>query len=67
MKEENISQEFRSKEIDKNRNYFTEETKQNELISKKHKKFCKILDYTEHLLSVASTVTGLVQFVLLPL
>ena len=67
MKEENISQEFRSKEIDKNRNYFTEETKQNELISKKHKKFCKILDYTEHLLIVASTVTGLVQFVLLPL
>ena len=67
MKEENISQEFRSKEIDKNRNYFTEETKQNELISKKHKKFCRILDYTEHLLIVASTVTGLVQFVLLPL
>ena len=67
MKEENISQEFRSKETDKNRNYFTEETKQNELISKKHKKFCKILDYTEHLLIVASTVTGLVQFVLLPL
>ena len=67
MKEENISQEFRSKEIDKNRNYFTKETKQNELISKKHKKFCKILDYTEHLLIVASTVTGLVQFVLLPL
>ena len=67
MKEENISQEFRSKEIDKHRNYFTEETKQNELISKKHKKFCKILDYTEHLLIVASTVTGLVQFVLLPL
>ena len=67
MKEENISQEFRSKEIDKNRNYFTEETKQNELISKKHKKFCKILDYTEHLLIVASAVTGLVQFVLLPL
>ena len=38
MAEENISQEFRSKEIDKTRNYFIEEIKQNELISKKHKK-----------------------------
>ena len=39
------------------RNYFTEEIKQNELISKKHKKVCKILDYTEHLLMVVCTVT----------
>ena len=40
------------------RNYFTEEIKQNELISKKYKKVCKILDYTEHLLIVVYTVTG---------
>ena len=38
MVEKNISQEFRLKNIDKTRNYFLEEIKQNELISKKHKK-----------------------------
>ena len=48
MTEENISQEFRLTEIDKTRNYFTEEVKQNELISKKYRKICKILSYTEH-------------------
>ena len=61
MTEENISQEFRSKEIDKTRNYFIEETKQNELISKKHKKICKVLNYTKHSLIVSSTVTGCVS------
>ena len=35
--------------------------KQNELISKKHKKVCKILDYTKHLLILASIVTGSVS------
>ena len=35
-----------------------EEVKQNELISKKHKKVGKILNYTEHLLILASTATG---------
>ena len=40
------SQEFRSKEINQTRNYFIEEIKQNKLISRKHKKFCKILNYT---------------------
>ena len=61
MAEENISQEFRLKEIDKTRNYFTEEIKQNELISKKHQKLCNISNYTEHLLTLASTVTGCVS------
>ena len=61
MTEENISQEFRSKEIDKTRNYFIEETKQNETISKKHKKICKVLNYTKHSLIVSSTVTGCVS------
>ena len=42
MFEENISQEFRLKNIDERRNYFIEEIKQNELISKKDKKVCKI-------------------------
>ena len=61
MSEENIGQEFRSKEIDKTRNYSVEEMKQIELISKKHKKICNILQYSEHLLVLASTNTGCVS------
>ena len=34
MTEENISQEFRIRNIDETRNYFLEEIKQNELMSK---------------------------------
>ena len=55
MREENIDQEFRLKEIGKKRNYFTEETKQIKVISKKHKKICNVLNHTEHLLFLAST------------
>ena len=61
MTEENIGEEFRLKEIDKTRNYFVEEIKQNKLIIKKHKNVCKILNYTEHLLRLASTVTECVS------
>ena len=39
MTEENISQEFRLKNIDGTRNYFIEEINQIELMSKKHKNF----------------------------
>ena len=39
MTKENISQEFRLKNIDEIRNYFIEQMNQNELIKKKHKKF----------------------------
>ena len=42
--------------VEKTKNYFIEEIKQNELIRKKHKKVYKILDYTEHLLILASKV-----------
>ena len=55
---QNISQEFRLKEIDEIRNYFIEDINRNELISKKHKKIYKILNHTEHLLILVSTVTG---------
>ena len=37
VSEENISQEFRLKNIDETRNYLIEEINQNELMSKKHK------------------------------
>ena len=43
MVEENLSQGFRLKNIDETRNYFIEEIKQNELMSKKHKKVCTTL------------------------
>ena len=52
MAAENISQEFK---------IFNKEIKQNELITKKYKKVRKILNYTEHLLILASAVTGSVS------
>ena len=58
MGEENVSQEFRSKEIDEIRNYFIEEVNKIELIGKKHEKVWKILNYFEHLAILASTNTG---------
>ena len=61
MVEENISQEFRLKNIDVIRNYLIEEIKQNELISKKQKRNCRVFGYIEHLLTLVSTVTGFVS------
>ena len=55
--EENISQEFRLKNIDKTRNYFIEDMKQNELLLKKHKKVCTNLNYIEHFLILSSTIS----------
>ena len=48
MDEENISVEFRLKNIDETRNYFIEEIDQNELMSKRYKKVRTALIYTEH-------------------
>ena len=45
MFEENISQEFKLKNIDETGNYFIEKINQNELMSKKHKKVCRVLNY----------------------
>ena len=52
-----MSQEFRLKNIDETRNYLPEELEQNELMSKKYKKFCTTLNYIEHFLILASTIT----------
>ena len=57
MVEENISQEFRLKNIDEARNYLIEEINRNELMGKKHKKVCTTLNYIEHFLILASTIT----------
>ena len=56
MVEENKDQESRLKNIDETRNYFVEEIKQNELMSKKHKKGCTVSNYIEHLPILASAV-----------
>ena len=57
MATEDISQEFKLKEIDKTRNYFIDKIKQINVIIKKHKKICMILNYIEHLLLLASRIT----------
>ena len=44
--------------IDKTRNFFLEEMKQSELMNKKHKRVCANLNYIEHFLISASTITG---------
>ena len=58
MSEENITQKFTPKNIDKIRNYLIEEINQNELISKKHKTVYRNLNYMEHSLILISTIIG---------
>ena len=53
MAQENISQEFRLKNIDETRNYLIEEINRNELMSKKHEKVTS-LNHIEHFLILAS-------------
>ena len=60
MPKENMNQEFRFKKVDEIRTYLIEEINQNELMSKKHKKICRVLNYNEHSLIAISTVTGCV-------
>ena len=56
-----MSQEFRLKNIDETRNYFLEEIKQNELMSRKHKGLCIILNYIKHFFILALTITGCIS------
>ena len=51
MTEENISQEFRLKNIDETRYHLIEEINRNEFISKKCKEVCTTLNYTEHFIT----------------
>ena len=53
--------EFRLIKKDEIRNYLIEEINQNELMSKKQKEVCRVLNYYDHLLIVASTITGCVS------
>ena len=61
MTQENINQEYRLKNIDERRNYFIKVINQNELMSKKHKKVFRVLNYIENLLLLVSTVTGYIS------
>ena len=54
---EQASIQFRIKKIDETRNYLLDEIKHNDLMSEKYKKTSKYLNYVEHLLILASTVT----------
>ena len=60
MQKENLNQEFRLENIGEIRNYFIEEINWNKLLSKKHKKVCRVLNYIDHLLFAISTITGCV-------
>ena len=61
MVEENISQEFMSKNVDQRRYYCIEEINRNELISKNHKKVCTTLNYIETFPILGSAITGCVS------
>ena len=61
MNEENISQNFRLKNINETINYLLEEIKQNEVINRKHKKVCATLNYIENYLTLDSTTTGCIS------
>ena len=52
--------EFRMKNIDETGNYFLEERKQNESMSRKHKTVCTILNYMEHFLILAELFNFLI-------
>ena len=61
MVEESISQEFQLKNIDETREYFREDIEQSELMNWKQKKVCITLNYIEHFLILASTITGCIS------
>ena len=61
MSDENISQEFRSKNVDETTNYFVEEIQQNDLISMTYKELCTTLNNIEHFLILVSGIIGFVS------
>ena len=65
MPEENMNQEFRLKKIDEIRNYLIEIINRNELMGKKYKKVCRVLDYIHHSFIAISTTIVLFRFLVL--
>ena len=62
MVEENVSGEFRLKNIDETINHFVKEIEPNELMNKKYKKVCMVLSYIEHFLILASAFARCISF-----
>ena len=58
MSGDNISQEFKLKNIDETRNCSIGEINKNELMSKKHNIVYSVLNYAEHLFIFITLVTG---------
>ena len=61
MEKRNVSHDFRFKKADEIRNDLLEEIKHNELMSEKHGKMCRALNYFEHFLAFLSVVTSWVS------
>ena len=61
MSKEDISQEFRLKNIEETRNFFIKEIDQKEFMSKKHKQGSMTQIYIKHYLILPSAVTGFVS------
>ena len=61
MPEENINQEFRLRKIDEIRHYLIEEINRNGLMSKKHKKGCRVLNCVDYSLIAICAITGSVS------
>ena len=53
--------DFRLKKIDETGIFFLEEIKDNELIRKKHKKVCKVINYFQNFIIIISGVNGCVS------
>ena len=61
MLEENINEELGLKRIDEIRNYLIDKINQNNLMSKKQKKVCGVLNNIYHSLNVISIITECVS------
>ena len=61
LKANTASLEFRLKSTDQTRNYLLEELKGGELMRERHKKVCKGLNYSEHII-FASALSGCFNF-----
>ena len=65
MVEQNISQEFTLQNTEETKNCLTEKINQIKFMNKKHKEVRTVFSYIEHLLILASVVTGCVSISLL--
>ena len=57
---EESSLEFRLRKVVETTNYLLDEIKNNDLKSEKYERLCKNLNYVEHVLILASAITGCV-------